>query len=211
MQGYNASAMKQPQVIALVAVVLVLAGVAFWFLRSGAPGTSVAGGDGKRVRAVLTGGHETDPVDRGRPVKLIAAALGVSDEVFRKAFSGVRPAPAGTSPDRNRVQQNKAALMAVLGPYGITNDRLDEVSDYYRYNGRRGELWRNKPAVVDALLENGAVTGFEIIDGGSGYSSPPQIAVPGFELAAEVQLSYGKQFETNGSISAVRLNRTKRK
>ena len=34
-----------------------------------------------------------------RPVVLIAAALGVSSDVFREAFSHVRPAPAGTRPD----------------------------------------------------------------------------------------------------------------
>lgn len=45
-----------------------------------------------RMPVVFSGGHETVGVDHGRPVVLIAAALGVKDEVFREAFSHVHPA-----------------------------------------------------------------------------------------------------------------------
>ena len=52
------------------------------------------------VTLTITGGHETDPRDRGRPVVLIGNALGVTPEIFRDAFSHVKPAAAGTQ--RNR-------------------------------------------------------------------------------------------------------------
>jgi hypothetical protein len=39
-----------------------------------------------KVPVTFSGGHETDPQDRGRPVVLVAGALGVKPEVFRKAF-----------------------------------------------------------------------------------------------------------------------------
>src|SRR5262249_20800938 len=143
-------------------------------------------------------GHETAPRDNGRPVNLIAAALGVPPEVFREAFSHVRPAPAGTEPDPEQVRHNKEALLAALGKYGITNDQLDKVSDHYRYVRSRGELWPTKPAQAHALIENGAFVRFEITDPGYGYSSPPTITVPGFKyLKAEAKLFFGKDFDTN--------------
>src|SRR5688500_17958881 len=51
---------------------------------------SVAG-----VTVTISGGHQTDARDNGRPVVLIAAALGVPTEVFRTALSGVTPAENG--------------------------------------------------------------------------------------------------------------------
>src|ERR1051325_7086572 len=81
--------------------------------------------DVTRVPVVFSGGHETDPRDHGRPVVLVAGALGVQPQVFRDAFSHVRPAPRGTEPDPRQVRENKAALMSALGRYGVTNDRLD--------------------------------------------------------------------------------------
>ena len=41
---------------------------------------------------VFSGGFGTEEQDRGRPVRLIASALGVKSQVFRDAFSGVTPA-----------------------------------------------------------------------------------------------------------------------
>jgi hypothetical protein len=61
---------------------------------------------------------------------LIAAGLSVRPEVFREAFSGVTPA-RGRGPTREEARKNKAALLKVLAPQGVTNERLDEVSDYY--------------------------------------------------------------------------------
>jgi len=160
----------------------------------------------KRVPVVFLGGHDTDPRDRGRPVILVAAALGVTPEVFREAFSHVHPASAGTQPDPEQVRQNKAALMAALSRFGVTNERLNEVSNYYRYNRQRGELWTNQPATAYAQIENGKITGFVVTNSGSGYSSPPAVKVPGFEaLNAKVELSFGKILESNGSVAAIKI------
>lgn len=155
----------------------------------------------ERVPVVFSGGHETDPADMGRPVILIAGALCVSPEVFREAFSHVHPAPAGTAPSRERVHENKETLLAALGPHGVTNDRLDEVSDHYRYNRGRGEMWPTEAATACALVENGAVTGFEITNGGSGYTTPPTVTIPGHpECRVVARLTFGRDFETNGAV-----------
>jgi hypothetical protein len=159
----------------------------------------------KRVPVVFSGGHETDRRDRGRPVVLIAAALGVPEQVFRDAFSHVRPAPAGTEPDPRQVRANKEALMDALGPYGITNRRLDTVSNYYRYVRSRGELWPTKPAKAYAIVENGKITRFEVTNGGSGYSSPPTVTVPDMDLSVKVELAFNKLFEKNGAVKSISL------
>jgi len=157
-----------------------------------------------RVAVVFSGGHETDPRDGGRPVVLVANGLGVAPEVFREAFSHVRPARAGSEPAPAQVQQNKAALLNALGKYGIDNDRLDTVSNYYRYVRGRGELWTHTPAVANALVKNGVLVGFEIVRRGSGYSSPPTISVPNVRTGAiTVKLAFGKNLATNGSITSI--------
>src|SRR3954468_3700422 len=97
-----------------------------------------------KVPVTFSGGHETDPRDHGRPVVLIAAALKVRPEVFRQAFSGVTPA-RGRRPTGDEQRRNKDALLKVLAPYHVSNERLDEVSDYYRYRPEKGELWPTKP------------------------------------------------------------------
>lgn len=163
-----------------------------------------------RVPVVFSGGHETDPRDYGRPVVLVASALGVSSEVFREAFSRVHPAgPGSGGPTREEARANKAALLSVLGKYGITNERLDEVSNFYRYPpGSRG-LWKNRPAVANALVKDGVITGYEIVDGGAGYTTPPAVAVPNLsDTAAKVELSFGKKFETNGAIATITLSKS---
>ncbi len=141
---------------------------------------------------------------------LVAGAFGVASDVFREAFSHVRPAPAGTEPDPEQVRKNKSALMAALGRHGITNERLDTVSNYYRYVRGRGEMWPTKPAVAFALVKDGVVTGYEITSGGSGYSSAPAVSVPGVKGSrAEVQLSFDKLFEKNGAVSTIAGARAK--
>jgi hypothetical protein len=158
-------------------------------------------------RAVtFTGGYETDPVDHGRPVVLIAAALKVPSEVFRKAFSNVKPAGPGQEPEPAQVRLNKQTLMRSLGPYGITDERLNEVSNYYRYSSSKGEMWRNTPATAYATVRDGVVTGFTMTNPGSGYSSPPKISVAGMpDVAATATLSFGTDFKTNGSIKEITL------
>ena len=160
--------------------------------------------DQSRVEVSLSGGHETDPRDGGRPVVLVAAALKVPAEVYRKAFRGVTPATGGSQPTRDQVRRNKEALLRVLAPYGVTNERLDEVSDYYRYNRGRGEMWRNSPAKLVADVKDARVVSFTIEDGGSGCSSPPIVRVPGFgDLRVRVELKLGEDFKTNGSVGRV--------
>lgn len=161
----------------------------------------------QKLPVVFTGGYETDPRDHGRPVVLIAAALGVKPEVFRDAFSGVHPAgPGRGGPTREEARTNKAALMSVLGKYGITNERLDEVSNYYRYPPGSRDLWKHRPAVAMALVKDGVVTAFEITDGGAGYTTPPSVSIPGMkDVAIKVELTFGKKLETNGSVSAISL------
>jgi hypothetical protein len=169
-------------------------------------GQSGRGAQISRVPVVFSGGHETDPQDRGRPVVLIAAALGVPTDVFREAFRHVRPAPAGSEPDPRQVRNNKAALMAALERYGVTNKRFDRVSNYYRYVRSRGELWTTKAATGYALVESRKITSFVVTDGGSGYSSPPTVTVPNVDGATvKVELSFSKRFEKNGSVAAITL------
>lgn len=161
-----------------------------------------------RVPVTFSGGHDTDPRDHGRPVILVGSALGVTAEIFRDAFSGVHPAgPGKGGPSREEAQANKRVLMDKLGKHGITNNRLDEVSNFYRYPpGSRG-LWKHTAAVANALVKDGVVTGFEIVSGGAGYTTPPTVTVPGVSgVQAKVELAFGKNFETNGSVSAIKLN-----
>lgn len=161
--------------------------------------------DETKIPIVFSGGHETDRRDGGRPVVLVAAGLGVSPELFREAFRGVTPARGGP-PSRAQAQRNKRALLKVLGPHGVTNERLDEVSDYYRYRPERGELWRCRPARAQAIVKDGRVTRIEITEAGAGYSSPPKATVQGFEKTPlEVKLHFDKDVETNGSITAIEI------
>jgi hypothetical protein len=165
-----------------------------------------------RVPVEFSGGHDTDPRDHGRPVVLIAAALGVTSDVFRDAFSKVRPARGGAEPEPNQVRQNKAVLMEALEKYGITNERLDTVSNQYRFPPGRGSIWTNKGAIANALVKDGAIIGYEIVNGGSGYTTPPTVSVPGFKNASpKVELAFGKEFETNGSLSSLTIAQDKSK
>ncbi len=158
-----------------------------------------------RVPVIFAGGHETVPVDHGRPVVLIAAALGVKDEVFREAFSHVHPAgPGRGGPTDAEARANKEALMSRLATYGITDERLNTVSNFYRYAAWEGGLWKNQPASANALVKDGAIVGYEVVSGGYGYTTPPTVSVPGFAGATAVlELSHGKNFETNGSIASI--------
>ena len=166
-----------------------------------------------RVPVTFSGGYDTDPQDRGRPVVLIAGALGVKPEIFREAFSHVHPAgPGSGGPTEAEARQNKSALMNALGKYGITNDRLDTVSNYYRYMRSRDETWTHKDATANALIKNGAIIGYEVTSGGAGYSSAPEVTVTGHpEAKAEVVLAYGKNLKSNGEISALTLPQEKAK
>jgi hypothetical protein len=162
-----------------------------------------------KIPVTLSGGHETDPKDHGRPVVLIAAALNVKPEVFRKAFSGVTPA-RGRGPTGEEARRNKEALMKVLGPYKVTNDRLDEVSNYYRYRPQAGELWPTKPAKAYAVVQDGKIKKIVITEPGSGYSSPPKVTVKGFEKARlEARVKFTTELKKNGGIESIELAKEK--
>ena len=169
--------------------------------------SAIACAETKQIPITFTGGHETDPRDHGRPVVLVAAALGVAPEVFRKAFSGVHPAQ-GRGPTPEEAQRNKDALLSVLGPYGITNDQLDEASNFYRYRPESGRLWRHRDAEGIATVVDGKVVSIKLTQPGWGYSSAPVAQVVGFErVPIRVQVSYSKQFEKNGSITVLALTK----
>ncbi len=157
------------------------------------------------VPVTFSGGHEFGKNDYGRPVVLIAAALGVKPEVFREAFSGVTPAHGG-GPSPDEARKNKAALMKVLAPHGITNDRLDEVSNYYRYQRQKGELWKTSPAKAHAIVEDGKIKQIIVTDGGSGYSSLPEMSVEGFDVSAfHPTLQFSQDMKKNGAIASIEV------
>ncbi len=157
---------------------------------------------------VISGGLTTVPQDKGRPVVLIAAALGVPTEVFREAFSGVTPSGLDSQPSQELAQRNKAALLKVLAPYGITNERLDEVSNFYRYNGNKTATWQKTSATATAIVTDGVVTGVTITNPGAGYSSTPTVTITGptGTVTAKAVVTYTQDFKTNGSITSITLN-----
>ncbi len=174
-------------------------------------GASVAGNAlieepaGNQAQLSLTGGHDIGPQDHGRPCVLIAAALGVQTDVFREAFSGVTPAKGG-GPSAEEARRNKNALMKVLEPHGVTNDRLDEVSNFYRYRPQNRELWKHKEAQAQAIVENGRITKIVITDPGFGYSTPPKITAPSLPDAEfTVTLLFDKDLKKNGSIKTIEV------
>ena len=164
---------------------------------------SIARADDNQAPLTFAGGHAIGKDDFGRPVYLIAAALGVKPEQFREAFSGVTPAH-GRGPTGEEARRNKAALMKVLAPLGVTNDRLDEVSNYYRFRPQAGELWPTKPAKGYAVVVDGKVTKLVITDPGSGYNTPPDVTIAGIDgVRLRATLSFSKDLKKNGGVAAV--------
>ena len=158
-----------------------------------------------KVPLTFSGGHEIGPNDYGRPVALLAAALEVKPEVFREAFSGVTPSRNGP-PSKDEAQRNKSALMKVLRPHGVTNDRLDEVSNYYRFRRQRGELWPTSPAEAYATVENGKIKQIVMTNPGSGYCTPPKAIVPGMEgTPLKVTLRLVRNLKENGAIGSIEI------
>ena len=157
---------------------------------------------------VFHGGYDLDPRDHGRPVVLIAAALNVPEQTFRDAFSHVKPAGPNEEPQDEQVRKNKSALMDALSPLGVTDDRLNEVSNYYRYSGARGQFWKVVPASATATITDGMVTGITLTNPGAGYTTPPTVTVAGYEnIIVKVELSFGPDLKTNGSIKSLALVR----
>lgn len=136
-------------------------------------------------------------------MNLIAAALGVEPQVFRDAFSNVRPARNG-APTESRARANKEVLLSALGKYGITNERLDNVSNYYRYQPHNGEVWKRTPPAATAVIKDGKVTGFKITSPGSGFTTPPRVSVAGYpDLKVTATLNFSRNFQQNGSIKTL--------
>lgn len=162
---------------------------------------------GEDVPAAISGGREIGKGDHGRPCVLIAAALEVEPDVFREAFRAVTPAK-GRGPTGGEARKNKAALLRVLGPHGVTNERLDEVSDYYRFRPQDGELWKHRDAKAHAVVEGGKLIKVVLDDPGAGYTAPPRVKVRGFEKAEfVVALDFGKDLATNGSIRSIKVKK----
>lgn len=181
-----------------------LAGLVLVALVSSMISTNVDAAETK-IPVVFSGGHETDPQDGGRPVVLIAAALEVKPEVFREAFKSVKPARDG-KPSPEEARRNKEVLMKALKPHGVTNERLDEVSNYYRYQPQKGQLWKNTPAKAHALVEDGKIKEIVVTEPGSGYSSLPNATLQGMEkVPLKVTLQLGKDFKTNGIIKSIEI------
>lgn len=194
--------MSPTKFVLSVSLIMILVGLSA--LTARAQTTPVPGAT--HVPVVFAGGHDTDGRDRGRPVVLIAAALDVTPDVFREAFSHVHPAgPGSGGPTDAEARANKKALMDALGKYGVTDERLNDVSNYYRYVRSRGEIWPTKPAAAYAVVEKGAVTGYVVTDGGSGYSSVPTISVPGFRNPPKlyVPIGHSETLEKNGTILSI--------
>jgi hypothetical protein len=159
-----------------------------------------------QVPVVFANGHDTDPRDRRRPIVLIANALKVTPEVFRQAFSGVHPAQRDGGPTDTEARANKRVLMDALSPYGVTDDRLNQVSNYYRYRRDKGEMWPIVAATGYATVKDGAVTGFVVTNPGSGYSSPPEISVQGMpNVHATATLGFDTDFTKNGAVKELTL------
>lgn len=164
----------------------------------------------ERVPVSFSGGHEIGKHDFGRPVVLIAAALGVKPEVFREAFSGVTPA-RGRGPTGAEARRNKAALLRVLAPHGVSNERLDQMSNYYRFRPERGELWPTRTAEAHAIVVDGQIKRIVVTDPGAGYCSPPRVEVAGFaKVDFEVTLAVGKDLKRNGGIDKIEVVPAKR-
>jgi hypothetical protein len=161
----------------------------------------------RRLALKIEKGHDTDSRDHGRPVALIAAALKVPEDVFRKTFSHVHPAgPGSGGPTDAEARQNKAALMAGLSPYGVTDDRINEVSNYYRYMRKNhDDLWKHREAVAFVVVNaDDKVVRFDIVDAGAGYTTPPTVTIPDQrDVKITAKLLFGTDLPTNGSIESL--------
>jgi hypothetical protein len=174
----------------------------------GLAGGTIHAGEMK-VPVSFSGGHEIGRNDFGRPVLLIAAGLGVEPDVFREAFSGVTPSRNGP-PSGDEARRNKQALMRVLSPHGITNDRLDQVSNYYRFRRQSGEIWPTADAQAYAVVVDGKIKKIVVTEPGSGYCNPPQATIESMDdVSLTVTLHLDTNLERNGGIEAVEVAQPK--
>jgi hypothetical protein len=183
-----------------------LAGLVTLGLAAAAGCASSAPSSDRTVPVSLVGGFQIGADDYGRPVPLYASMLGVTPDVFRRAFSGVRP-DAAHSPTSARQQTNKSALMSVLGAYHVTNDQLDRVANYYRFNSAAGQTWPQRIARAEAVVKNGTITSIRVIDSGAGYTTAPTVVIAGFpSTTAVAHVVFTNDFATNGHIGAITMS-----
>ncbi len=96
--------------------------------------------------------------------------------------------------------------MSVLGPLKVTNDRLDEVSNYYRYRPEKRELWPTKQAKAYAAVEDNKIKKIVVTEPGAGYSSPPKATVKGFDkLRLETKVKFETDLKKNGGVASVEV------
>ena len=170
----------------------------------------IAKAEETKVPVTFAGGHELAKNDYGRPINLMAAGLGVKPDEFRKAFSSVRPAH-GRGPTGDEARKNKQALMKVLGPLKVTNERMDEVANYYRFRPQNGELWPTKDAEAYAVVDGGKIKKIVVTEPGSGYNTPPTVTIKGFEKTQlESKIHFDTDLKKNGGIEAVEVARKKK-
>ena len=170
-----------------------------------------ASADDPKFPVEFSGGHDYDKKrDHGRPVVLIAAALGVEPDVFREAFSGVRPAKGGGGPSAEEAKKNKSSLMNVLKPHGVTNERLDEVSNFYRFRPQNNELWRVAAAKAHAVVEDGKLVKIVVDEPGYGYSSPPTATIRGMDgVVLKTSIRFAKDLKKNGAVDTIEIGASK--
>lgn len=111
-------------------------------------------------------------------------------------------------PSDDEARKNKETLIKVLGPHKVTNERLDEVSNYYRFKPQDGELWKHADAKAHVVVEDGKIVKVVVDDAGSGYTTPPKVTVKGFETAAfNLTLLFDKDLKKNGSIKSIEIKK----
>lgn len=115
------------------------------------------------------------------------------------------PQPLGTSLGARRTLILRAIstrLDLSHPPHGVTNERLDEASDYYRYRPQNGELWTHADAAGYAVVANGRMQRIVLTSPGAGYSSPPvaTVDVNGVNTSLKVTVKFEKDLKKNGSV-----------
>ena len=117
---------------------------------------------------------------------------------IRSVNEGLRP---GWRAVERRVRNERIRLRGPA-PY----ERLDEVSDYDRIQLQNDELWKTIPASEYAVVGDGKVKGVVITEAGSGYSSPPIVAIMGMEkVPLKAILHFDKELRRNGSVESVEV------
>ena len=96
--------------------------------------------------------------------------------------------------------------MKVLAPLKVTNERMDEVANYYRFRPQKGELWPTKPAEAYAVVDGGKIKKIVVTKPGSGYNTPPKATIEGFKIVRlEAKVKYDTNLKKNGGVESVEI------